>query len=175
MRFTHEHNVESNPMSNIVATPAQVVANIKRFPAELNKSADLQSRLAYARAWYAHRDENGDWHFGPSKFIGYRNMTAAEYVNEDPRDGRQTERKLATWFAELDESDPLHDDLSDQLTTFLAKYGKAPSTATRISVATDVYDGQRPRGDDDGQLADLLIAVSRKLSRAERIRVRDAL
>jgi hypothetical protein len=175
MPFVHEQKAGRNPMSNIVATPAQVIANIKRFPSELDKSVDLQSRLAYARAWYAHRHENGDWHFGPSKFIGYRNMTAAEYLNEDPRDGRQTERKLATWFAELDEDDPLHDELSDQLTTFLAKYGKAPSTATRISVATDVYDGQRPSGDDDRELADLLIVVARKLSRAERIRVRDAL
>lgn len=44
-------------MSVIAPTLSHVLQNIERFKAELDSSADLQRRLAYARAWYALQTE----------------------------------------------------------------------------------------------------------------------
>jgi hypothetical protein len=164
-------------MSTLVSTSKQALRNIARFGKELDGSADLQSRLAYARAWYAHLDDNGEWHFGPSKFCGYQGMTAEEYVNDDPRDGRRTERQLAQWFTEVPEDDALYEELTEALTSLLAEYGKAPSAKMRINVTTEFYEAHVADGDTplDRTIADLMIAVAKRLPKAERDRVRAAL
>lgn len=164
-------------MSKMVSTQQQAEANIRHFESELDGSTALQRRLPYARAWYADRDDSGDWHFGPSKFIGYRGMTADEYVNDDPRDGRQTERKLATWFVEVSEADELFEELSDLLVAFLAEYGKAPSTAMRLNISAELHERIKAgaHAPDDRVIADLIIAVVRKLQPAERRRIASAL
>lgn len=164
-------------MSTLVSTSRQALRNVARFSKELEGSADLQSRLAYARAWYAYRDDDGEWHFGPSKFCGYQDMTAEEYVNDDPRDGRRTERQLAQWFTEVPENDPLYEELTGGLTALLSEYGKAPSAKMRINVTTEFYEAHVAAGDTplDRTVADLMIAVAKRLPQAERNRVRAAL
>jgi len=152
-----------------------VVDNITRFCDELDNSQDLQDRLAYARAWYAHQDTDGEWHFGPSKFVGYSDMTAEQYMDGQPRDGRKTELTLHEWFTPLPKkNDPIYKDLKNRLTAFLHNYGKAPCHDIRINVAKDFC--ARQLGSDDADenrtIADLIIAVSRKLPRVERERVR---
>lgn len=163
-------------MSTIVPTARGALNNIRRFAREVKNSAVLQGRLAYARAWYAHRDVEGDWHFGPSKFIGYEDMTAEEYANEEGRDGRITERQLGQWFSQVPEGTPLYEELDKALRTFLKKYGKVPSSLSRINVATDVHEEHfgGPALRDDRAIADLLIAVARRLPEQERDRVRAA-
>ncbi len=165
-------------MSTIVSTLPQTLRNIERFGEELALSEELQGRLAFARSWYAHQGANDEWHFAPSKFCGYKDMTAKEYVNDDPRDGRRTEKQLQSWFTTLSALDPLFEELSERLTGFLAQYGKPPSSAMRINVSNDFYAAYRDRGSDtssDRTIADLLIAVAARLPNAERSRVRDAL
>ena len=164
-------------MSTIVPTLPQALRNIERFQGELDGSPELQRRLAFARAWYAHRAEDGTWQFAPSKFCGYKDMTADEYVNDEPRDGRRTEKQLQTWFTQVEPADPLYDELSEGLMAFLDNYGKPPSTAMRINVTNEYYEN---RGDDsttpsERAVADLLIAVGQRLAPAERARVRAAL
>lgn len=164
-------------MSILVANKQQVLDNIPRFEAELDKSAELQRRLAYARAWYAIRNDDGEWVFAPSKFCGYENMTAEEYVNDDPRDGRRTEKQLQNWFSVVPEGEELFDELNEELTAFLAHYDKPPSTAVRINV-TKEYLEEYFAGDEGAQhrqIADLLIAVSRSLPEDERKRVKAAI
>jgi hypothetical protein len=160
----------------IVSTLSQALANVDRFGRELEDSPELQGRLSYARAWYAHQADD-EWRFGPSKFIGYDGMTAAEYVNDEPRDGRQTENKLGQWFTEVPEDEPLFEELSKALTAFLGTYGKAPSAKIRISVANKFYEEYRAQGDTslDRILGDLMIAVAKRLPQIERERVRAAL
>lgn len=162
-------------MSIIVPTLSQALQNIERFSSELDKSQELQRRLPFARAWYAHKTEGGSWIFAPSKFAGYKDMTAEEYLNDDPRDGRRTENQLQTWFTQLAETDPLYEELSEKLAAFLHTYGKAPSSAFRINVAKDYLENRTDEGAADKVLAELLIAVGRRLSPAERARVRAAL
>src|SRR5437867_7352836 len=165
-------------MLKIVTTPAQAFANIRTFESELAKSPELRDRLPYARAWYADKDVDGQWHFGPSKFIGHQDIDAALYLKEaDQADGRRTEAQLQSYFSVVDAGNPLYAELHSALVSFLAKYGKTPSTKARINA-------QRPRrrlfldkteyaGDDD--LVRLLVAVASKLPEAQLRDLRDQL
>ena len=81
----------------------QAVKNIRRYQIEMkagSKSAkELIRRMRLVRHWYA-IESNGEWLFAPSKFIGYANNTADDYLNGNSRgrDGRETEKTLAQWF-----------------------------------------------------------------------------
>jgi hypothetical protein len=118
-----------------------VLTNIARFGEEVEKSHALQKRLAYARAWYACQDDDGEWRFGPSKFVGYERMTAEGYIDTaEDRDGRRTEVQLQQWFTTVDPETELGTRLNSALYEFLARYGKAPSTKIRINVPNKVYE-----------------------------------
>lgn len=164
-------------VSKIVKNQQQVEAGICRFSKELESSDPLVKRLSYARAWYAHLNADGSWCFGPSKFVGYRGMTAHEYINDESRDGRLTERKLASWYSLVEPSDHLHTELTSQLTDFLAEFGKVPSVKARINVANTMFETEVDGQDvePDQILADLIIAVAKRLKRAERKRIVAAL
>jgi hypothetical protein len=117
-----------------------VLSNIACFGTEVERSHALQKRLAYARSWYAYQDEEGQWRFGPSKFVGYDGMTAEGYIETaEDRDGRRTEAQLQQWFTAVDPESELGTQLSSALYGFLAAYGKAPSTKMRINVPNDVH------------------------------------
>ena len=162
-------------MSALVSTRKQALDNIQRFhTVELPADPILQDRAAYVRAWYGWQDDDGVWHFGPSKFIGYKGMTAAEYF-AGGLDGRRTEKQLADWFTEVTEDDEFYEELSDALTDMLHTYGKVPSSAARINVSNEQYEAMTKTDSDDTTLADLLIAVAKRLSKVERARVRAAL
>lgn len=153
--------------SQIVAVPAQAMANIEKFEREVEGSPGLQSRLAYARAWYASQDDSGQWHFGPSKFIGYEGMTADAYLNdaEDERDGRRTETQLRSWFKEVDPGSELYQELSTRLFALLARYGKTPSTKMRINVRRKSQlqpQEVSPEAAND-KIVELIAAVARTL------------
>lgn len=161
-------------MSKLVSKPSEVRANATRFEAELDASPQLQDRLAYARAWYAFKTKKG-WQFVPSKFGGYTDMTAKEYLNDDHRDGRRTEKQLAQWFSEVPEDSELFAELYAELVTFLELYQKTPSTAARINVLTSVYTeyfGEEAADSTDSAIVDLMLLVAAKLSPAELSRLK---
>jgi uncharacterized phage-associated protein len=119
----------------------EFLSNIARFGEEVERSRGLQKRLAYARSWYAYQDQEGQWRFGPSKFVGYDRMTAEGYIETaEDRDGRRTEAQLQQWFTAVDPESELGTQLSSALYGFLASYGKAPSTKMRINVPNDVHE-----------------------------------
>jgi hypothetical protein len=162
-------------MYAVVSDPENVLANIVRFENEINQSDPLQKRLAYARAWYAYEDEEGRWHFGPSKFVGYDGMTAARYIDTaEDRDGRRTEAQLQRWFTEVDPASQLGKELSAALFAFLAQYGKAPSTKMRINVPNATYEahfGQVAKDPHD-VILDMIVVAAKTLppSQLEKLR-----
>jgi len=91
------------------------------------------------------------------------------------RDGRRAEKQLQSWLTSVPQADHLNQELTEALTTFLASYGKSPSTACRISVTSDFYQSQNNRSADDHVLTNLLIAVASRLSPEERLGLRAAL
>jgi hypothetical protein len=153
-------------MTHIASSDQAVLANIDRFRSELDGSPELQERLAYARAWYAHRDAKGIWRFGPSKFVGYEGLDAKRYIaTAENLNGRRTEAQLRQWFQIVEPNTPLHAELSAALFAFLAKYGKTPSTIMRINVLKPVLDEQpdADQADTNDTLVDLLVAVAKSL------------
>lgn len=167
------------PKPVLITNKAQALDNIHRFKEELDHSNGLQSRLAYVRAWYTGFENDGSYSFGPSKFIGYRDLSADEYLDGDGLDGRQTEHRLGQWFEEVGPDHILYEPLQTQLHDFLANYGKAPSTAMRINIPISVHDESLAdpafAADSDRALTDLLIAVAHRLPHAERQRILAAL
>src|SRR5215813_3193941 len=95
--------MKERSMLKLVVTPRQAIDNIERFEGEVGRSSALRDRLAYARAWYAHRKANGGWSFGPSKFIAYEGLDAETYLQAaEESDGRRTEAQLQPWFKRVD-------------------------------------------------------------------------
>jgi hypothetical protein len=166
----------------IVAVPAQALANIRRFEAELKGSSELQARLAYARAWYADKDDKGQWRFGPSKFIGYQDIDAKIYLaTAEETDGRRTEAQLQDWFHVVTADDPLQSELNAALVSFLAKYGKTPSTKARISVQRErrrlsfIRGARTDEKNETSNLVNLLVVVARSLPEEQFRQLRDQL
>ncbi|WP_114944809.1 hypothetical protein [Microvirga calopogonii] len=155
--------------ATLASSADEVLKNIEHF-SRLAHDIDGQ-RLSSARAWYATK-VNGEWKFGPSKFIGYSGLDADSYQRrgmkkEDfPLDGRTTEGLLQQWFTEVEEGTELAEELRRKLNEFLAGFGKKPSIAARISVSKDYLRGDASAGDDE--LVKALAVIYRRLSAADR-------
>ena len=156
-------------MSKLIATEDQALSNIFRFERELKHSPALVDRLAYARAWYTQKDQKGAWRFAPSKFVGYYSLSAEDYIdNSHINDGRRTEAQLTQWFSLVDATSGLHEELSEALISFLTKYGKTPSTKTRINVLKRVHDKFTGSVDaSSAALVELLFVVAKTLPKSD--------
>lgn len=106
---------------SLVTEYDEVINNVKAFNQGLEEGEDLEYQLSYFRAWYYVPKLDM---VGPSKFIGYKGMTANEYMNSNDLDGKETVSRLGRWFKDLDEEMPEFryvDQLTERL---LAKYSK---------------------------------------------------
>ena len=152
-------------MLKMISSANEAIANIFKFETEVESSADLQARLSYARSWYAIKGTDGKWRFGPSKFIGYQNMDAKTYLEaaeKNETDGRRTEAQLQSYFEDWGTSD----ELNAALVSFLAKFGKKPSTKARISIRKMGLLTKYPAADDEVVTAMAVIAKA-KLTREQ--------
>ena len=175
-------------MQRLISSPDQAIRNIRTFDALLNEAAtaptpehqELIRLLSGFRAWYALLDETtGEWRFGPSKWIGYVNMTLEDYIsrNRHPNGlgGRETEAVLRPWFPAPSAKDVQHASAKEALAASLARFQKVPSRAHRISI---IRHGQDVGADDhaaDVDTAELLIRVGLRLPSPLRARVAAAL
>ncbi|WP_375310953.1 hypothetical protein WHZ77_28195 [Bradyrhizobium sp. A5] len=152
-------------MLKMISSPNEAIANIFKFEAEVERSVDLQGRLAYARSWYAVKFEDG-WRFGPSKFVGYQDMDAETYLEageNNESDGRRTEAQLQTYFMDWGTSD----ELNAALVSFLAKFGKKPSTKARINILRDRRLLSRQPVIEDEVVMAMAVIAKAKLSREQ--------
>lgn len=168
-------------MARIVTSPDQVVTNVRRFADELARSPHLQARLGTVHAWYALCQEDGRWIFGPSKFVGYQDNTAEEYLRtyRSGAAGRQTEHVLAKWFSPVDPSSRLGLTLRQALRDFLAQWDRKPRSDARISVVSEEQrDSSATKGViDDAMLSrissDPEVCGGRPCIKGTRVRVSD--
>ncbi len=141
-----------------------IVYNIDNFRIEIDHSNELQNRLGLVRSWYACNDRDLGWSFAPSKFCGYEDMDAECYLkNYNQMDGRKTEEKLSEWFSPLDYETKLYKELYNQLSTFLAQYGKIPNSKTRINVIHELnkdYTYSNAKSFQYKKISDLIIEVT---------------
>jgi uncharacterized protein (DUF433 family) len=126
----------------LTQTAEEALENIGRFERELTKNPALQERLSHVHVWYAARHPNGSWAFGPSKFVGYRNNSAAQYLRtyRSSADGGKSEAALGRWFETVDADSRLGSDLMDALVRFLARWNRSPRKFLRIKVLKSELD-----------------------------------
>ncbi|MFA6966146.1 hypothetical protein [Bosea sp. (in: a-proteobacteria)] len=165
-------------MSKLVSSVADVTENIKRYNENLDAYRDL---LPFARAWYALKTSKG-WLFGPSKIIGYADMSPEEYLGRpysaakhgrvserdkhaNPLDGRVTEGVLSRWSELIEKGHPLYNELHTALNELCGRYGKKPNGLCRISIIKSATDTSVP--DFDDSLVELLAAVFKQLTPAQ--------
>ena len=123
----------------------QVIENIKNFQIELNKKNrknDLVNALGQFTNWFAHKDELGNWIFGPSKFIGYQGMSLDKYENKNKNklDGRQTDAILQQWKVKPSKEEDK--ELREKLSLFLNSYKKRTKKTAKIYVLSEYQDGE---------------------------------
>ena len=107
-----------------------VLDNVYRFNLDLRFNLELQSKLNQFRSWYYIPDLD---QFGPSQFIGYQGMDAAEYKEGYPN-GEATERALWRFFRRVQRSNPVRKSLESKLFDLCSRYGKRPNRAYRINI-----------------------------------------
>jgi uncharacterized protein (DUF433 family) len=168
----------------LVSSEDEARENIRRFEAALEARQSLAEILAYARAWYACRNDDGHWVLGPSKFIGYENNSADTYLKgQREGDGRLTERVLSHWFKAVEPGSALREELTGALRRLFVKFGKTPNKLTRLSVLeSDLGSLAARRGPRDARPAgrdritiDPKVCGGRPCIRGMRIRVGDIL
>jgi hypothetical protein len=146
------------------------INNISQFNVALNEddSGRLEKLIPHVQAWYAIEDEMG-YRFGPSKFIGYANMTAELYAQETGAtgrlDGRVTEKRLSAWATPITEDDHRHDELHSALARFCAEYGAFPNKRARISLFEVAEKGAVTEMEQVKALSVLIAALSPEAKR----------
>jgi len=95
----------------LITTRSEASDNISRFHEDLSEDDRLPRLLALFRAWYYDPDSDN---VGPSKFIGYTEMSAEVY-NSVALDGKETERVLPRWFDVLEEGTPEYRYVRDKV------------------------------------------------------------
>ncbi|MER8719635.1 HNH endonuclease [Mesorhizobium sp. M0999] len=127
-------------MSNqlrLVNSLKEVTDNIRQYNDDLAGSAELQNRLSNHTDWYAIPDGASGWLFGPSKFVGYRDMNAKRYL-----ESRESHAELHGWDTEA-KAKPLSDsfvlldkardaDVFTELNRFFATFGKQPNARAKL-------------------------------------------
>ena len=129
----------------LVSNINHVIKNIEDFQIELNKKNgknDLVNALGQFTNWFAHKDELGNWIFGPSKFIGYQGISLEKYENKSQNklDGRQTDAILQQW--KIKPSKEEDKELREKLGLFLNSYGKRIKKTAKIYVLSEYQDGE---------------------------------
>jgi hypothetical protein len=114
----------------------EVIESVRSFNeglAAMERGAgdDLAGLLAYFRAWYYIPELDL---VGPSKFIGYRGMTASEYMETDELDGRVTEPVLSRWFEVVDDRSPEGRFVAARVETLVGRYESSVNRIARFCV-----------------------------------------
>ena len=143
----------------LVQSVGEAIANIKRYVHELKIEPALRDRLSFTHAWYALRGNDGRWIFGPSKFIGYQNNSAGQYVRTyaATAHGGQTEKRLSDWFDVVEPASRLGLELHDALDEFLSGWDQTARKSIRINVLKPEFDETVPaKGESDRRIMELL-------------------
>jgi hypothetical protein len=150
-----------------MATLIDSVARLEARIGDYHKQAEeMAERMPHNVAWYALWAEN-EWFFGPSKFVGYDDLNAKEYLEPEITrlDGRVTEGLLQKWADLVEEGHPEYEELHMALNKFCGRFGKKPNSRARISIVKTKDRGASIFPDD---LVSLLVAVYRKLTPAQK-------
>lgn len=143
--------------NNTVKKYEDIVNTVKAFNIGLEEGKDLEDILSYFRAWYYIPEIDL---VGPSKFIGYQDMTASEYMSREDLDGRVTEPVMGEWFDALEEGEAESEYVSKVVQSLLHRFGKSPNRMARYCAPRSWRINGRPvshpaiqAGSDEGQIS----------------------
>ena len=166
-------------MPNLVNNLDSALNAIRTLNENLHDHPELADRLGQAHAFYVLED-GGEPLFGFSKFVGYDGLTPEAYLRDyKSLDGRNTEHALSKWFEELRYGTPAYEELYEQLTEWLAEFGKRPrggeSQKVRLMVLRPEFRKATSQTDEDRRLLELMLAVADLLPANQRLELRAAL
>jgi len=167
-------------MPDLATTATDALDAIMLLNDKLPNHPDLAERLGQAHAYYVLERENAKPLFGFSKFVGYKGLSPEEYLsNYKSLDGRNTEHALAPWFEELKYGSPTYQKFFEELTEWLAPYGKRPrggeKQKTRLMVLRPEFSETDRSEEEDRKLLNLMISVADLLPVNQRHELRAAL
>ena len=142
-RWNPQESERSHPDNRLVNELAQVIENIRRYQTELDKGSDsareLVKRMATAPQWYAVKS-GGRWLFAPSKFIGYRDNNAEDYIQNARKgwSGGETEKRLKRWFDKVELPD-VDAELRPALRGFHEEQKRSLNKGAKIHVLKETY------------------------------------
>ena len=119
----------------LVESYEDVEKNVRSFNEGLESSDDLQQKLSAFIVWYYIPSADA---VGPSKYIGYRDMTAEKYHQlvglHGELDGGQTESRLKQkeWFRELVKDTPEHERVKGKVEELVRKFDKSINKSARF-------------------------------------------
>lgn len=143
----------------LVTQHDQVINNMANLQTELKKAPYLADRFGLVHAWYIDNRNPEKPVFGFSKFIGYKDLTAADYLtNSKELDGRNTEWALKNFCEELLPDSPQYIKFLRKLTDWLAEYGKKPRSAVRLMILNS--DIEESNETEDKRLFNLMVEVA---------------
>jgi hypothetical protein len=159
----------------IVTSVEDAVAGVFEYNQQIAKVSEdhpIIRTMAYARAWYAVRNADGTYLFGPSKFIGYIGNTPALYAEYNGKggemDGRTTERALKNFSDPIDSGHPLFAEMMRSLAAFCARFGLTPSAAARLALLPTPAPKGAPPEEGDAEYVDLIWRLVERLPRHAR-------
>ena len=118
-------------MNDFVKEYEEVIDNVRQFNLDLDSGTSIITQLSQFRHWYYIPELDC---FGPSKFIGYKNMTTLRYKRGEGKNGRDTEVILRQWFYVLSEGSEQWQKLFPRLKALLLQHEKKPNKNVRIHV-----------------------------------------
>lgn len=117
-----------------VSSYDEIVENVRQFNADLSRGEPGITSLSQFRHWYYIPELDA---FGPSKFVGYKNMRATLYNFGHGKDGRDTEKVLLRWFLKLPSDSRVCKRLMSKLASLLAAHGKSVRKGASVHVPKD--------------------------------------
>jgi hypothetical protein len=168
---------EHMPLPPLVTDADQVTKNIRTFNDAIKPdAADSAAKHALARiipfvqSWLVLPQPGGDYLFGPSKFIGYADMSARIYAeNHVALNGRLTERRLAKWATPVPNSDPRHPELMRGLVALCSRFLANPNGRARLALlrAPPKVPASVPAVGDEEHVRAVLALVARMPAAAQ--------
>ncbi|WP_017754965.1 hypothetical protein [Calidifontibacillus oryziterrae] len=107
--------------AELVTKLDEVIENVKQFNKDLAAGEDVISQLTMFKHWYYLEELDL---FGPSKYVGYKNMNTSRYDRGKGKTGVDTEAVLKQWFRKLENGSEEEQKLMVKLMNLVEGYHK---------------------------------------------------
>jgi hypothetical protein len=118
-------------MDDLVTALEEVNRNVLQFNLDLKAETDIVNQLTQFKHWYYIPTLDA---FGPSKYIGYKNMNTERYDRGKGKTGIDTERELKQWFIKLPKESQKSQELMAELEGLFFTFDKKPRSNAFIHI-----------------------------------------